>query len=51
MVIPMEAIEWFVIGGILVAALDQMIQHTPWRENNIIQLILTAAKAALRVNR
>lgn len=45
----MTGIEWFVVGGIVVAALDQVIQHTPYKENNIIQLILTGLKAIFRV--
>jgi len=47
----MEAIEWFVIGGILVAAADQVIERTPWKSNNIIQLILTGLKAIFRTGR
>jgi len=45
----MEALEWFVIGGIIVAALDQVVHETPWKSNNIIQLILVALKAVFRV--
>jgi hypothetical protein len=45
----MEAIEWFVIGGILVAAVDQIIEKTPYRSNNIIQLLLTGLKAVFGV--
>jgi hypothetical protein len=45
----MNGIEWFVIGGILVATADQIIERTPYRENNIIQLILTGLKAIFRV--
>jgi hypothetical protein len=44
----MGAIEWFVIGGIIVAAIDQVIQHTPYKSNNIVQLVLTALKAVFR---
>jgi hypothetical protein len=44
----MTGVEWFVVGGIIIAALDQVIQHTPWKENNIIQLLLTALKAIFR---
>lgn len=47
----MEAIEWFVIGGILVAAADQVIERTPWKSNNIIQLILTGLKAIFRTGK
>lgn len=45
----MNGIEWFVVGGIVVAAADQIIQRTPWKENNIIQLVLTGLKAVFRV--
>ena len=45
----MSGIEWLVVGGIIVAALDQIIEHTPYKENNIIQLILTGLKAVFRV--
>lgn len=45
----MEALEWFVIGGIIVAALDQVVHETPWKSNNIIQLLLVALKAVFRV--
>jgi hypothetical protein len=41
----MEALEWFVIGGIIVAAADQIIAKTPWSSNNLIQLALTGLKA------
>lgn len=45
----MGAAEWFVIGGIIVAAADQVIHKTPWKSNNIIQLIMTALKAVFHV--
>jgi len=45
----MTGIEWFVIGGILVAAADQIIERTPYKENNILQLVLTGLKAIFRV--
>ena len=45
----MEAIEWFVIGGILVAALDEIIEKTPYKSNNMIQLLLTGLKAVFRI--
>ncbi len=45
----MTGVEWFVVGGIIVAALDQIIERTPYKENNIIQLILTGLKAVFRV--
>jgi hypothetical protein len=45
----MTSIEWFVIGGIIIAAVDQVIEKTPYKSNNIIQLILTGLKAIFRV--
>jgi hypothetical protein len=45
----MSGIEWFVIGGIIVAALDQIIERTPYKENNILQLVMTGLKAIFRV--
>jgi hypothetical protein len=45
----MTSIEWFVIGGIIIAAIDQVIEKTPYKSNNIIQLILTGLKAIFRV--
>jgi len=45
----MTGVEWFVIGGIIVAALDQVIQYTPWKSNNLLQLALTGLKAVFRV--
>ena len=46
----MEGIQWFVIGGILVAALDQIIHQSPYKSNNTVQLIMVALKAVFRVN-
>jgi hypothetical protein len=45
----MTSIEWFVIGGIVIAALDQIIERTPYKSNNIVQLVLTGLKAVFRV--
>lgn len=45
----MTSIEWFVIGGIIIAALDQIIEKTPYKSNNVIQLVLTGLKAVFRV--
>lgn len=45
----MAGAEWFIVGGIVIAAIDQVIQHTPWKSNNIIQLALSALKAVFRV--
>lgn len=45
----MEAIEWFVIGAIVVGALDEIIEKTPYKSNNILQLVMTALKAVFRI--
>jgi hypothetical protein len=45
----MTSIEWFVIGGIVIAAADQIIERTPYKSNNIVQLLLTGLKAVFRV--
>lgn len=45
----MGSIEWFVVGGIIVAAADQIIEKTPYRSNNVLQLVLTGLKAIFRI--
>jgi hypothetical protein len=45
----MEPLEWFVIGGIVIAAVDQVIERTSLKSNNIVQLILTGLKAIFNV--
>lgn len=45
----MEALEWFVIGGIIVAAADQIVAKTPWSSNNLVQLVITGLKAVFSV--
>jgi hypothetical protein len=45
----MTGIEWFVVGSIAIAALDQIIQLTPYKSNNLVQLALTGLKAVFRV--
>jgi hypothetical protein len=45
----MEPLEWFAIGAIVIAALDQIIEKTPYKSNNILQLLLTGLKAVFRV--
>ena len=44
----MEPIEWVVIGGIVVAAVDQLLYHSPWRSNNVLQLIIEGLKTVFR---
>lgn len=45
----MTGVEWFVVGGIIVAAADQIIERTPYKSNNVLQLVLTGLKAIFRV--
>lgn len=47
----MESIEWFVIGGILVAAADQILDRSPWKANNMLQLLMEGLKTVFRVNK
>lgn len=44
----MEPIEWFVIGGIIIAAVDQILDHSPWKSNNVLQLIIEGLKTIFR---
>ena len=44
----MGTVEWFVIGGIAIAAIDQILQHTPYKSNNVVQLVMAALKAVFR---
>jgi hypothetical protein len=45
----MEPLEWFAIGGIVIAAVDQVIERTSLKSNNIVQLILTGLRAIFQV--
>lgn len=45
----MEPIEWFVIGGIVIGAIDAIIEKTPYKSNNVLQLMLTGLKAIFHV--
>lgn len=44
----MEPIQWFVVGGILIAALDEIVHQTPWKSNNMVQLVMTVLKTIFR---
>ena len=44
----MEPIQWFIIGGIIVAAADQILDNSPWKSNNILQLIMDTLKTFFR---
>mgnify|MGYP006275786625 FL=1 len=45
----MTGAEWFVIGGIIIAAMDQVLDHSPWKSNNVLQLIMEGLKTIFRV--
>ena len=47
----MEPIQWFIIGGILVAAADQILDNSPWKSNNILQLIMDTLKTFFRASK
>lgn len=40
----MGAAEWFVIGGIIIAAADEIIARSPYKENSMVQMILSVLK-------
>ena len=44
----MEPIEWFVIGGIIIAAGGQNLDYFPWKSNNILQLVMEGLKTIFR---
>lgn len=46
----MEPIQWFIIGGIIVAAVDQILDHSPWKSNNVLQLIMEGLKTVFKVD-
>lgn len=45
----MSGAEWFIIGGIIVAAADQIIHNSPWKSNNIVQVIMRCLKAVFNI--
>lgn len=47
----MTGVEWFVIGGIIIAAADQILDRSPWKSNNVLQLIMEGLKTVFRVNK
>lgn len=40
----MGAAEWFVIGGIIVGAIDEIVARSSAKENSTLQLILSILK-------
>lgn len=40
----MGTAEWFVVGGILIGAIDEIIARSPYKENSIVQLVLSVLK-------
>jgi len=47
----MEPVEWFVVGGIIVAAVDQLLDYSPWKSNNVLQLIVDGLKTIFKVGK
>jgi hypothetical protein len=44
----MTGAEWFIIGGIIIAAADQILDRSPWKSNNVLQLIMEGLKTIFR---
>lgn len=40
----MGAAEWFVIGGIVIAAVDEIINRSSLKENSTIHLVMSVLK-------
>jgi len=40
----MGAAEWFVIGGIVIAAVDEIVNRSSLKENSTLQLLLGILK-------
>lgn len=47
----MSGAEWFVIGGIIVVAVDQILDHSPLKSNNLLQLLMEGLKTIFRVGK
>lgn len=47
----MTGAEWFIIGGIVIAALDQILDRSPLKSNNMLQLLMEGLKTVFRVNK
>lgn len=47
----MSGAEWFIIGGIIVAALDQILDHSPLKSNNTLQLLMEGLKTIFRTGK
>jgi len=47
----MTGVEWFVIGGIIIGAADQILDRSPWKSNNVLQLLMEGLKTIFRVNK
>ena len=37
------------LGPILIAAADQILDHSPWKSNNVLQLLIEGLKTVFRV--
>lgn len=47
----MSGAEWFVIGGIIIAAADQILDHSPLKSNNLLQLLMEGLKTVFRTGK
>jgi len=47
----MSGAEWFVIGGIIIAAVDQILDRSPLKSNNMLQLLMEGLKTIFRVSK
>jgi hypothetical protein len=47
----MSGAEWFVIGGIIIAAVDQILDRSPLKSNNMLQLLMEGLKTIFRVGK
>jgi len=47
----MSGAEWFIIGGILIGAADQILDRSPLKSNNMLQLLMEGLKTIFRVGK
>lgn len=47
----MGTVEWFIVGGIIIAAIDQIIALSPLKSNSSIQLVLDVLKMLFKVKK
>jgi len=47
----MSGAEWFIIGGILIGAADQILDRSPLKSNNMLQLLMEGLKTIFRTGK